>query len=299
MRVWRHVLKWVKNGLGSSNRVNLDGFKDAKEMNDLLKTTKTHLRKIMKQKAVNTGIRNLSHASDDHVKGKSDKMFQAHRRSIAAEQPKFKMILGVTSLGKWKRQKKGAKNPEKVNGVDKDRWRDTLMDDVITASQQRQCWETHQKIVNQTTTEEKERKEVNLITVALSKATANKGETNTPAHEATNARSNVTGTHNHQMDDWNDHDWLRCDVSKLVGLSKLSSVVVKNKWNWESPSNSNESRKKKKGKNGHFKAKCSSSFSEDMLPGLLKHSLLSEDACTHFPMNVWFFTMLHVFQKRV
>ena len=75
LRVWRHVVKWVNNGQGSSDQVNLNGFEDAKETNDLLETMKTHLREITKQKAVNTGIRNLSHAEGILVKGKLDKMF--------------------------------------------------------------------------------------------------------------------------------------------------------------------------------------------------------------------------------
>ena len=92
-----------------------------------------------------------------------------------------------------------------------------------------------------------------------------------------------SGTHNHQMGNWNDHNWLRCDVSKLVGLSKLSLVVVESKWNsGELSPNSNDSKKKRKGKNCHFEAKCPRFFFQDTLPGLLKHSLLSEDACTFF-----------------
>ena len=119
------------------------------------------------------------------------------------------------------------------------------MDDVITASQQWRCWETQQKIVDQTTTEANETKEVNLIAVALLKATARKGET---AHKAFNLLSTVKGTHNHQIDNWNNHNWLRCDVSELVGSSKQSLVVIKNEWKREPSSKSNDSRKKKKKK---------------------------------------------------
>ena len=169
------------------------------------------------------------------------------------------------------------------------------MDDVITASQQWRCWETQQKIVDQTTTEANETKEVNLIAVALLKATARKGET---AHKAFNLLSTVKGTHNHQIDNWNNHHWLRRHMSKLVGPSKLSFVVVENKW--ELSSKSNDLRKKKKEETNCFKAKCPSSFFEDKLPaGLMKHLLPLEDACMHFLMNVWFFTMLHAFQRKI
>ena len=201
LRVWRHVVKWVNDGRGSSNRVTLDGFEDTKETNDLSETTKTHLREITKQKAVNTAIRNLLHAEDNQVKGKLDEMHQAHRGAIVTEQPKFKMILGVTSLGRrkrWKKNKKNKKNPEKVNSANKGCWRDALMDDVVAASQQWQCWEMQQKIVDQTTTEANETKEVNLITVALLKAMARKGET---VCKAFNTLGNVSGTHNHRIDD--------------------------------------------------------------------------------------------------
>ena len=102
-------IEWVNDGPGSSNRVNLNGFEDEKEMNELLKTTKTCLRKISEQKGINTGVGNLSHAEDILVKGKSEKMFQEHHRVIATEQPKFKMILGITNMGKRQRWKKGAK----------------------------------------------------------------------------------------------------------------------------------------------------------------------------------------------
>ena len=139
-------IEWVNDGPGSSNRVNLNGFEDEKEMNELLKTTKTCLRKISEQKGINTGVGNLSHAEDILVKGKSEKMFQEHRRVIATEQPKFKMILGITNMGKRQHWKRGAKNPEVVKSIDKDKWRDALMDDVTAASQQKQCWETRQKL---------------------------------------------------------------------------------------------------------------------------------------------------------
>ena len=109
LKVWCNVVKWVNNRLGSSNWVDLNGFKDKKEMNELSKTTKTHLCEISKQKGVNAGIRNILHAKDVLVKGKSDKMFQECCRAIAAEQPKFKMILGITNMGKRQRWKKGAK----------------------------------------------------------------------------------------------------------------------------------------------------------------------------------------------
>ena len=99
-------------------------------MNELLKTTKTHLREILKHEGVKTGVRSLLHAKDVLIKGKSDKMLQEHGGAIATEQPKFKMILGVTNMGKRQHRKKGAKNPEVVNIIDEGKWRDALMDDV-------------------------------------------------------------------------------------------------------------------------------------------------------------------------
>ena len=80
LKVWRQVVEWVNNGLGSGKRVDLDGFDGEDEINALWETTKTYLRKILEQEFVKTGIRNLSHAKSVNVKDKLDEMFQGYRR---------------------------------------------------------------------------------------------------------------------------------------------------------------------------------------------------------------------------
>ena len=293
LKVWRQVVEWVNNGLGSGKRVDLDGFDGEDEINALRETTKTYLRKILEQEFVKTGIRNLLHAESVNVKDKLDEMFQGYRRLIATEQPKFTMILGITQMGKrQRRNKKGNKSPEVVTTNNKDKLTDKLLDDIITVSQQKRCWEIQEMIVEDTSVVSG-RKEMNLITATLSNATAKRGKTNTPTYEARDKDNKLWGTHIHRRDNWNDRDWLRRDVSEMVGRSKLSLVVVENEWE------DITHKKKKKENQCYFQPKYQRSFFQHTLPGLLKYSLLSEDACIYLPMNEWFFLMIHVLQTEL